>query len=232
MEHTEIRRNLSAYLDDAVSSEAKTQIEAHLAGCASCRGALADLERTVAHLKSLPEVEPPPWLTAKIMAQVRGDAEKKPGIWQRFFLPFQVKLPLQAFALLFLCVTGYYLARINAPLLDFTPPASREEAPVPAPAPAQAPAQARTPALPQMVESKPQLRSKPTAAPKDLAPGQRSVSKMPSPAGSSQQLGTFSNAPGAATKKSAQPKPSAEKAPAPQMTQPARTPASLPRSRC
>lgn len=208
MEHTEIRRNLSAYLDDAVSSEEKTQIEAHLAECASCRGALADLERTVAHLKNLPEVEPPPWLTIKIMAQVKAAAEKKPGIWQRFFLPFEVKLPLQAFALLFLCLTGYYLARTNAPLLELTSPVTQEDAPAPAPAsapasaPAPAPAPAAAPAAapatapapapatapaapipaPAQPASKPQHRAKQEAAPRAPATEPSTPSEMPAAA--------------------------------------------------
>ena len=137
MEHTEIRRNLSAYLDDAVSPDEKAEIEAHLTRCGSCRQALGDLERTVGHLKNLPEVEPPPWLTARIMAHVRDAAEPQPGFWRRIFLPLHTKLPLEALALVFLCVTGYYLARTNAPLvqLSATSPASREETPLPAPVP-------------------------------------------------------------------------------------------------
>lgn len=131
MEHTEIRRTLSAYLDNAVSPEEKAEIEAHLARCGSCRGALVDLERTVGHLKSLPEVEPPPWLTVKIMAHVRDAAEPQPSFWRRIFLPLRAKLPLEALALVFLCVTGYYLARTNAPLVQLTAPspANREETP-------------------------------------------------------------------------------------------------------
>ena len=164
MEHTEIRRNLSAYLDGAVSPDEKAQIEEHLASCGVCRGALADLERTVGHLKSLPDVEPPPWMTAKIMARVREAAEKKPAFWQRIFLPFQVKLPLQALALVILCVTGYYLARTNAPLLQLTvsSPANREE----------------TPAL---VRSIPPGQRTPQQAPVSAAPSKAPVSEPRTP---------------------------------------------------
>lgn len=112
MEHADIRRKLSAYLDDAVSAEEKTEIKRHLGGCGSCRGAIADLDLTIGYIKSLPEVEPPPWLTTKIMARVLDTAAPKPGLWQRIFLPLHVKIPIEALALIFLCVTGYYHARM------------------------------------------------------------------------------------------------------------------------
>ncbi len=144
MDHTEIRRRLSDYLDNAVSATEKSEIEAHLATCGNCRGALADLKRTIAHMKSLPEVEPPPWLTAKIMARVKDVAEPRPALWKRLFLPLSVKLPLEAVALVFLCVTGYYLARTTAPQVPLTdtPIINREDASKPSavPAPTQQPA--------------------------------------------------------------------------------------------
>lgn len=139
MEHAEIRRKLSAYLDNAVSGEEKEEIKRHLGRCGNCRVALADLELTVERLRSLPEVEPPPWLAGKIMAKVRDAAAPKPRLWQRLFFPLHVKLPLEALALLFICVTGYYLARTAGPELPLTapPPATREETPAPAAAPPQ-----------------------------------------------------------------------------------------------
>lgn len=210
MEHTEIRRNLSAYLDNAVSPDEKAEIEAHLARCVSCRGTLVDLERTVGHLKSLPEVEPPPWLTARIMAHVRDEAEPQPSFWRRIFLPLRVKLPLEALALVFLCVTGYYLARTNAPLVQLTAPipANREETPFPAPVssspekktpgPAAAPPKALTPA-PRAASGLPDAVSKPevetpayappppaqASAPLSTPPGSAPATAYPLPASDS-----------------------------------------------
>jgi hypothetical protein len=111
MEHAEIQGKLSAYLDNAVSAEEKAEIKRHLGICGSCRVAIADLELTVGYIKSLPEVEPPPWLTSKIMAIVRDDTIRNPSLWQRIFFPLHVKLPIEVVALVFLCVTGYYLTR-------------------------------------------------------------------------------------------------------------------------
>lgn len=127
MEHADMRRKLSAYLDNAVTADEKAEIKRHLGSCGTCRGEIADLELTVGYLKTLPDVEPPPWLTAKIMAKVREMASPKPTLWQRLFYPLHVKLPIEAFALVFLCVTGFYLARTigtQAPLTSssFAPP--------------------------------------------------------------------------------------------------------------
>ncbi|MBT0654738.1 DUF2275 domain-containing protein [Geomobilimonas luticola] len=170
MEHTEIRRRLSDYLDNVVSAKEKSEIEAHLATCGNCRGALADLERTVAHLKSLPEVEPPPWMTAKIMARVKGGVEPKPALWKRLFFPLHVKLPLEAVAIVFLCITGYYLARTTAPQVPLTdtPAIIREEAPQlpPGPPPKQQP-------------SAPPVVSPPPSAKSPVAPGAPAVAPPP-----------------------------------------------------
>ncbi len=141
MEHADMRRKLSAYLDNAVTAEEKAEIKRHLGSCGTCRGAIADLELTVGYLKTLPDVEPPPWLTAKIMAKVREIAAPKPSLWQRLFFPLYVKLPIEAVALVFLCVTGFYLARTIGTQAPLT-------APSPAPQHAQVPSPAARPLAP------------------------------------------------------------------------------------
>jgi anti-sigma factor RsiW len=121
MEHAEIRRKLAAYLDNAVSDEDKEEIKRHLGRCGGCRGEIADLELTVRFLKSLPEVEPPSWLAERIMANARDEAAQKRSFWRRLIFPLHVKLPIEALAMLFLCVTGYYLTR----MISEQPPVAR-----------------------------------------------------------------------------------------------------------
>lgn len=132
MDHAEIRRKLPAYLDNALAAEEKEEIKRHLGRCGSCRGEIADLELTIGYLKSLPEVEPPPWLTARIMANVRDETGPIKSLWRRLFFPLHRKLPVEAVALVFLCVTGYYLVRTigeQAPLT--APPSTRQQTPLP-----------------------------------------------------------------------------------------------------
>ena len=115
MEHAAIQPKLSDYLDDAVTPEEKTAIEKHIPTCAECRQALAELGATRRHVQSLPEVEPPPWLTSKIMAQVREQAERKRGFFQWLFYPLHIKLPMEAVGLIFLTVAAYLIVQKTQP---------------------------------------------------------------------------------------------------------------------
>jgi anti-sigma factor RsiW len=151
MEHADIRRKLAAYLDNAVSDEEKEEIKRHLGRCGGCRGEIADLELTVRFLKSLPEVEPPPWLAEKIMANVRDEASQKRNLWRRLFFPIHVKLPIEALAMLFLCVTGYYLTR----MISEQPPVARAPE-VPQKIQEKAPSHTESYPLPTSASSRPQ----------------------------------------------------------------------------
>lgn len=128
MDHDEIRLRLAAYLDNAVTDEEKGEIKKHLGMCGRCRGDIADLELTVRYLKDIPEVEPPSWLSEKIMADVMNAATQKKNLWQSLFFPLHVKLPLEVFAIIFICITGYYLAFNNSeqPLQIATPPVAQQ----------------------------------------------------------------------------------------------------------
>lgn len=131
MECSEVQKRLAAYLEKAVSPKQKALIEAHLKGCKRCKGALADLKKAVAYVQKLEEVEPPPWLTQKVMAQVRSEAEAKRGIWQRLFTPFHIKIPLEALALLFIAVGTIYIFKAMQPEMRLaqSPIETKEAAP-------------------------------------------------------------------------------------------------------
>lgn len=167
MEHADMRRKLSDYLDNAVTAEEKAEIKRHLGSCGTCRGAIADLELTVGYLKTLPDVEPPPWLTTKIMAKVREISAPKPTLWQRLFFPLHVKLPIEAVALVFLCVTGFYLARTIGTQAPLTAPS-----PAPQPARVPSPAERSEASIPQgkMRAPRPATLPPPSAAPASVLP--------------------------------------------------------------
>ena len=137
MNHEEISRKLSAYFENAVGSGEKEEIMRHLGSCGLCREELANLEWTIGQLKDLPEVEPPPWLLAKIMAKIHVADAPQPGPWRKLFSPLRAKLPLAAVVLVFLGAAVYYLARpggLQKPLA-VPPPPARQEASRPAVAP-------------------------------------------------------------------------------------------------
>jgi hypothetical protein len=166
-QHTAIRQLLSAYLDDRVTPQERREVEAHLASCQRCSGALAELAKTIGHLRNLDRVEPPPWLTGRIMARVREQAAKeRVSIIRRLFFPLQIKLPLEAVALVFLTVTSYLLIRTMEPELATVgaPAETRHEQQAPA-APAPAPRQYIQPAPAQPVVREPAKAIEDKAAP-------------------------------------------------------------------
>jgi hypothetical protein len=89
MECKEVREKLSAYIEGIVPAAEKPLMEEHLRACTGCKESLADLKRTIEYVQEIPEVEPPPWLTQKVMARVRAEAETeaeaRKGIWEKLF---------------------------------------------------------------------------------------------------------------------------------------------------
>ena len=109
MNHNDIRHKLSEYIDNALSASERAEVEAHLKSCQKCSDALEELRKTVEQVRQVEEIEPPAWMTQKIMAKVRSEAEEKKTWYQRFFFPLSARLPIQAVAVLFLAVTAYYV---------------------------------------------------------------------------------------------------------------------------
>ena len=124
MEHNDMRHKLSEYLDGSITAQEQAEIEAHLRTCQECETALNDLRKTIEQIKAIEEIEPPAWMTQKIMAKVRAEAEEKKSIFQRLFYPLIVKQPIQAVAVLFLAVTAFYIYQ------DIHPTAKYSESPL------------------------------------------------------------------------------------------------------
>jgi Predicted integral membrane protein (DUF2275)/Putative zinc-finger len=125
MEHSEIKEKLSAYMDDALTEADRIEIGRHIGTCKECSNTLSGLKKTVSSIKALEEVEPPAWLTQKIMAGIKKEAVHKKSIFERFFFPLHIKLPLEAFALIAIGVTTYFMYRTIIPGLH--PPVSSYE---------------------------------------------------------------------------------------------------------
>ena len=114
-DHAEIQKLLSPYCGGDLSETDRELVDQHAISCTACRTELAELKTTLQLLRSFPEVEPPPWLAARIMAQLKEAKREKRGWLQRFFFPLHIKLPLETLAVLMVCVTGYYLTRTVEP---------------------------------------------------------------------------------------------------------------------
>jgi hypothetical protein len=111
----EIEDQLPGMIDGALPETEKKRIEAHMETCASCRKAFADLRMSDERVKSLEEVEPPPWLKTRVMARVREEAEQKEGFLRKFFYPLHIKVPIQALATVLIAVVAWNVYKTGEP---------------------------------------------------------------------------------------------------------------------
>lgn len=118
----DIEELLPLFLDERVSPREQENVRRHLDGCASCAEKLAALKKTRALVTDLGEVPPPPWLRQNIMAAVRDEAEKK-RVWERWFYPLPIKVPLHIAATLVVAVFAVYVYRAGeGPMKKITTP--------------------------------------------------------------------------------------------------------------
>ena len=114
-ECSHVEEKLSAYMDGELGPEDTKNVERHLARCGHCAALLADLRRTKELVQDLEEVEPPPWLSRKIMAGLSPEAGHPEGLLQRLFRPFHIKIPLEALAACLVAVLAVYVYKATGP---------------------------------------------------------------------------------------------------------------------
>jgi anti-sigma-K factor RskA len=84
-EHRRWRADLAAYLLGSLEAEETEALEAHLEGCEHCRDELRWLQPAIDMIgESVPQLEPPPGLRARLMAEVRSDVAETaaPAGWE------------------------------------------------------------------------------------------------------------------------------------------------------
>ena len=169
--HEEIRSMLAAMAGGDLSKTDQSLLEQHLVECLTCRAELAQLQLVVQTVRETPDLEPPPWLATRIMARVKEEQGSHRSWFARLFLPLQIKLPLEALALVMICATTWYVMQdVNrSQQRPAVPPAA--EAPAADPAreadkvsDAQAP-HATVPVTPPSVPVAPKAESPPSATP-------------------------------------------------------------------
>ena len=94
MQCADARAEMTAYLAEEVGLEVRTQLDVHLAGCASCRAEMAAFRETWGALAALPDPIPAPGVEARILAQVKAEAMPR-----RAWGPLQpLRIPIAALA--------------------------------------------------------------------------------------------------------------------------------------
>jgi hypothetical protein len=76
MTHLELENLASEYLEGQLDVVRRGQVEAHLKECSPCRELVSDLRHAMELCQAAEELEPAPWLIAKIMRATVG--ERKP----------------------------------------------------------------------------------------------------------------------------------------------------------
>ncbi len=120
----EIRKSLGPYLEGMVSPEQEHRVRKHVEECPACRASLEELKKTAAMARGLDEVEPPPWLSQRIMARVRDEAQKadqEKGYLKLIFHPFHIKIPLQAMAAVLIVILAVHLYKFMEPQIAPVP---------------------------------------------------------------------------------------------------------------
>jgi Putative zinc-finger len=94
-----IQAELSAYMDNEVSTATRALVEEHVRGCRPCRERLAELKTLTAGVTALPRLQPAPQFLAEVRRQIARDGKSPPKVWQDYlFRPFWLKVPIEAVA--------------------------------------------------------------------------------------------------------------------------------------
>jgi hypothetical protein len=132
MNCVEAQKHFADLLDHS-RDERLRKVNDHLAACARCRQELAAVAACQRLVSALPPVEPPAGFTTRVMAEVSETAHR-PAIWQRLFSSLQVKLPLQATAVILISVVAVFIYQKES--------GQRQSTTVPPPSPLQKQAEA------------------------------------------------------------------------------------------
>jgi len=127
MKCQDIQQKLSAYAEGIVPHEEKILIEEHLKSCPKCNESLASLRKTIDYVHSLKDVEPPAWLTQKVMAKIKAEVQPKKGIIQKLFYPLHIKLPLEAVVTALIAVITIYIFKTIQPEMKLAQAPSEHE---------------------------------------------------------------------------------------------------------
>jgi len=118
MDCSDVRKILPEHIEGNSSPRQQALIEEHLHSCEQCRLYAVDLKKTIETLQGLDEIEPPAWLTAKVMKKVREGALPRNRWIERLFFPLHIKLPLEAFTTVLITVAAIFIFKHMGPELQ------------------------------------------------------------------------------------------------------------------
>lgn len=117
MDCSDAKKIIPEHIEGNCPPRQQVLIEEHLQSCEQCMLYAAEIKKTLEALQGLEEIEPPAWLTAKVMKKIRAEAQPKKGWRERLFFPLHIKLPLEAFATLLITVAAIFIYKNMGPEL-------------------------------------------------------------------------------------------------------------------
>ena len=127
MKCQDIQQKLSAYAEGILHPEEKMLVDEHLKSCPKCNASLASLRKTIDYVHRLENVEPPAWLTQKVMAKIKAEVQPKKKIVQKLFYPLHIKLPLEAVVTALIAVITIYTFKTMQPEMKLAQAPSEHE---------------------------------------------------------------------------------------------------------
>jgi Putative zinc-finger len=104
------REQLSALIDDALGAAERGAVEGHLATCAECRRELERLRDTVALLRAVEPARAPAGFVDRALEAARPKPWPR-RLFRALLLPWPVKLPIEAAAIVLVAVGVVYVFR-------------------------------------------------------------------------------------------------------------------------
>ncbi|MBU4200511.1 MAG: zf-HC2 domain-containing protein [Verrucomicrobia bacterium] len=96
---------VSAEIDGRLDQRQAQLLREHLAACPACRQVKADLERTIALIRTLPNIEPPPDLLDSIHQRLAVEPETR-RVWRILTMPL-TRVALAVALLMIIVIYGY-----------------------------------------------------------------------------------------------------------------------------
>ena len=123
------RELMSERVDDCLDAAGARRLEEHLAACAACRRELAELQETVAALRSLPAAAAPPAMAERVRIRLAG----RRGSFTEFVNLPQTRLAFAAGLVIILTVWGvrYTTPPVDREASDGVAPLATRRAPAP-----------------------------------------------------------------------------------------------------
>lgn len=118
MDCSDVRNILNEHIEGNCDPRQQALIKEHLRSCEQCMLYASELKKTIETLQGLDEIEPPVWLTTKVMKKIQEKASPRKSWIEKLFYPLHIKLPLEALATLLITVAAIFIFKNIGPELQ------------------------------------------------------------------------------------------------------------------